>query len=141
VTAGLLRPNKTKDDANRRIEVMGAELAALIRDVRPAVIVVEDTSGKVGHNRHGGGGAGLAIYGKAIGYMTAVANASGFPVAMVKENDWTRGTPKAIRTARVKQWVRNYDESKDPGGDMADAIGLGKWYAERAKVQRAGGMK
>jgi hypothetical protein len=96
--------------------------------------VIEDTSGKVGARHGAGGGAGLSIYGKAVGYVwgslrgsEALATAD---VLMVPENEWTRGKPKAKRIAGVMMLHRGlYDATMDPGGDAADAVGLGDWWA------------
>lgn len=134
---GLLRPDRTADAANDRIAAMARDLFDVVRLERPDAIVVEDTSGKVAR-RLGKVGAGLAVYGKAVGYLLATArwSASGLPnpceVATVLENDWTAGTPKVVRQRRVARMHPGlYDASADAGGDAADAVGLGEWWLRR----------
>lgn len=140
--AGRLRPGKTRDSAVHRITAMGVELAALIREWQPDEIVIEITSGKVGcrGRQRGMNGAGLAVYGMAVGYLWRVCleQQDRFrpPVYTVAENDWTRGVPKQQRAAGVALKYRNYRVIDDPGGDVADAIGLGCWWLREAALRR-----
>jgi hypothetical protein len=143
VECGRVTPDRQRDPANVRIQSMARELhnLAVEKLCPPAVsyhvcseIVIEDTSGKVGARHGAGGGAGLSIYGKAVGYIwgalrgsEALATAD---VVMVPENEWTRGKPKANRLQRVAMLHRGlYDPKKDSGGDAGDAVGLGDWWA------------
>lgn len=135
--AGLLKPDRTRDDANTRIAAMHRALMDVLREHRPTCVVVEDTSGKVGA-RHRGAGAGLAIHGKAVGYFMAAVKAAGYVPEMILENVWTRGTPKAKRQARVALAYRSYRPAEDPGGDTADAIGLAEWWRTMARVPSGG---
>lgn len=131
VDAGTLRPNKTRDDSNQRIRVMVAEVAGLVKEHKPDWIVIEDTSGKA-QKRHGGGGAGLSIYGKAIGWFACECEKL-MPgkVKMILENEWTRGVSKKTRQSRVASLVKGYDAANDKGADTADAIGLGLYASAR----------
>lgn len=132
IECGTFKP-KPSDTANVRIEAMAQDLRDTIAEHAPLVLLIEDTSGKVGR-RHKGGGAGLAIYGKSIGYMLATARATpGLRVITVLENEWTRGVSKDTRTARLAG-LRGYDAGQDPGGDAADAIGLALWWIARQGV-------
>lgn len=136
VDAGRLTPARTRDDANVRILAMLDALDDLCREhAELSHIVIEDTSGKVGR-RHGGAGAGLAIHGKAVGavwlHLLLRRHA---PLTLVRENDWTRGTPKDTRKLRVARAHRGaYDPAQDKGGDVADAIGLGEWWLAEQRV-------
>lgn len=49
-------------------------------------------------------------------------------VECINENLWTRGVPKEERAAWVRQCFDEYSPETDPGGDIADAIGLGLWW-------------
>ena len=136
--AGILNPDKARVAAEFRVADMARDLRELLDEWQPVVVVIEHTSGKVGLNRHGGAGAGLAIYGFAIGalWQTAADWQRSLPaeaqartmVKLITENEWTRGIPKEKRQAAVAAEFTAYDPSADPGGDIADAIGLGLWY-------------
>lgn len=128
---GLIRPNRTRDAANERIRAMATDVLALIGEHRPDVVVVEDTSGKVGRRGRARGmnGAGLAVHGKAVGWILSACESAGVRVEPVAENDWTRGVRKATRQARVAaEFKGKYDPARDGGGDAADAIGLARWW-------------
>lgn len=93
-------------------------------------VVIETTSGKVNRHRHKGGGAGLAIHGWAVGYILKLCDLLLEPIHVhrVTENDWTRGISKARRQLIVSQITSDYMKAKDPGGDVSDAIALGRWW-------------
>ena len=132
--AGRLTPTRERDDANARIRAMAADLRRVLAEYPDAVVVVEDTSGKVGRGRHGGGGAGLAVYGKALGYLIRVVEeATGREPALVLENVWTAGKSKAVRQRRVAATFPGYPADDDPGGDVADAIGLAAWWIDEER--------
>jgi hypothetical protein len=59
IEAGLIEPASRSDASIERVRTMGNDLAVLLDRLRPKVVVVEWTKGKVGHRRHGGQGAGL----------------------------------------------------------------------------------
>jgi hypothetical protein len=139
VEAGLIRPHRTRDLPNERIEAMSADALAVIAQFpTDTAVVVEDTEGKVG-GRHKGGGAGLATYGKAVGWLIGSIKATGRTVYLVKENVWTRGQPKADRALRVSSLYPQYDSKLDPGMDVADAIGLAVWWANDRRAKQAVG--
>ncbi len=139
VEAGLFKPGKATDPATARIEVMGCELSLLLTAIVVACTVIEISSGKVG-KRHGGGGAGLATYGMAVGYLWAVASRHG-PVVCVPENLWTRGQEKKKRQAEIAMAFRQYKPATDPGGDIADAIGLGRYYLKEQQIRKPKGSR
>lgn len=137
--AGRILPVRQKDPPNSRIDAMISELLTLVREQQPEAIVIEDTSGKVS-GRHGGRGAGLAIYGKAVGEVRRAMKQTGIDVFMVLENDWTRGMGKKIDRQRWCEaaYSKQYRAADDPGGDVADAIKLGRWWLEARKLKRIG---
>lgn len=128
IEAGRITPAKRDAPANDRIHSLIDQLEDLMRQRTPASVVFEDSSGKV-IARHRGGGAGLAVHGKAVGaVMIATERFVGRArVTAVPENVWTRGRPKPARAALVASQHRGYTVKSDPGLDMADAIGLGDW--------------
>jgi len=133
--AGVLRPDSKRDGSWDRVCSLSDSLGDLLEQLRPGVILVEWTKGKVGRHRHHGLGAGLAVYGCGVGGQAMIARAwarahPGVRIEAVLENDWTRGVPKADRTAAI---VANYpayaaSAGADEGGDIADAIGLAAWW-------------
>ena len=136
---GTLRPNKQSDPAEFRVSAMCGDLESILAASEPDIVVIEWTSGKVGAKRHKGRGAGLAIYGLAIGaiWRTAVSwSAQRTPlgqVVTVLENEWTAGKSKKSRSELIAMEYPRIDFSKDTGGDIADAIGLGVWFVKRWK--------
>lgn len=137
VDAGKLKPRRTKDEANDRIDHMVSfGLNDLLIEHNPEAVVVEDTSGKVGR-RHHGNGAGLAVHGKAVGAVVWWLRGRGSDVHAIPENVWTRGTPKEKRQTRVATCYPQYDPAKDKGGDVSDAIGLGDWFINSRLISPA----
>lgn len=129
--AGYLTPDHATDSPIRRIERMAIEAQAIGSEGVDAV-VIEITSGHVG-KRHKGHGAGLAVYGMAVGAIWG-AFRFGRTVRLyeVAENVWTKGRPKATRRNELALRYPKYAQvmAKDGGGDVADAIGLGQWFLE-----------
>lgn len=139
--AGLLKPAKTADPAACRIETMCQDLRELLETAGPATVVIEWTSGKIARRGRGRGinGAGLAIYGIAVGALwREVCNYCSQDrqrrCQLIAENIWTAGTAKAKRQAMIARRFARYDPASDPGGDVADAIGLGCYYLETLRL-------
>lgn len=147
VKATIIKPRRQKDPALDRIDWMVKILSQeidtvyhMLRRRKPReelVVVVEVTSGKVNRNRHGGGGAGLAIYGDAVGSIRTACrlNPQVDRVVQIFENEWIGGHGKAKRRRVAKANYGLYDASEDRGADLADAIALGVWWKEFGKVQ------
>jgi len=133
VEAGLITPARPSDPSFERVIAMGDDLLSLLDRWRPAVILIEWTKGKVGR-RHGGFGAGLAVYGCGVGSAAAFAvlwsRRRPCEVVPVLENTWTRGVPKAERQRGIAAEYPAYaaQMADDPGGDVSDAIGLCDWW-------------
>jgi len=154
VDAWKLTPKTRKYDqtAIQRIDTMCAELWDVLELAQPQVVVVEITSGKVGQ-RHKGDGAGLAVYGMAVGAMWRVVwtwiarrnhNAtSEWECVPVPENVWTAGVAKRKRMANIERIYSGYDPADDRGGDVADAIGLAAWWLtdHRRRLMIAGHLQ
>jgi len=143
---GVLRPPGALD-RDIRIAWLCYSLQEILAMQQPQDVVIEWTSGHVA-GRHGGGGAGLATYGVAVGALWATAwhwtiamnRESGDPLRarclVVEENTWTRGRPKSERQRDVALLLRErYSAAADSGGDAADAIGLGWWVVERRRLR------
>ena len=144
---GIIKPHKQKCEAQYRIAQMCKDLEQLLAEIEPETILLEWPSGHVGRKRHQGGGAGLSIYGAACGSLWRTCEhwirslppeqQSQTEVELVLESDWTRGIPKSDRIAGVASRFKEYDPAADPGGDLADAIGLGCWYLKEYRMRLA----
>jgi len=145
VEAGLLLPNKLRALPEFRINDQCESLRELLNKWQPKTILLEWTSGKVGRKRHRGQGAGLAIYGISVGSLWQVVLAwrRALPakqqlevkVELILENLWCRQIPKSERIATVAATFPEYNASQDPGGDIADALGLAVWYLRERVVK------
>jgi len=133
--AWIIKPAKISAAPQFRIDSICGDIAELLGVVSPDIIVIEWTVGKVGLRRHKGQGAGLAIYGAAVGAVwQAVKNwARGkiCEIVLIPENEWTRGVSKGQRTARISSTYPGYDLDADKGGDVADAIGIVEYFLRR----------
>ncbi|HRS29370.1 MAG TPA: hypothetical protein P5255_14015 [Phycisphaerae bacterium] len=133
IDMGCVVPDRQADTPLRRLESQILALEALIQAARPTVAVIEVTSGHVA-KRHGGGGAGLAIYGGAVGGIYIATwlwmGRNGGRVEGVLENVWTRGVPKRQRRGHMAMTYPAYRRiaERDKGGDIADALGLCHWW-------------
>lgn len=150
VAGGLLKPQPRKGDAGTRIDSLCDQLYRLLDDYKPVDVVIEITSGHVNHGRHGGAGAGLGIYGMAVGelhrqcwwWASYHAHGQGCPqVHRAQENLWTGRKPKAKRVEVARILFPQYDPQADPGGDLADALMLNCWFQSQRKLEALQAMK
>lgn len=146
--AGVLRVGRD-DDPIVRIKQLCADVRELVKDTQPSVIVIEVTSGKAAGRLNNRKVQGLGVYGMAVGAIWREAVWIGrmriggprLRVALVYENEWTQGEPKAKRHQRITMLLPEHAErlTRDTGGDVTDAIGLGLWWiareAREARVQ------
>ena len=139
--AGLFAPTNKRAPALERIAEMIDDLTATIADYHPSRAVIEITSGKVG-KRHGGQGAGLAVYGMAVGalWWATVKLLGPDQVTAIDENTWTQGIPKRRRQmelfARFPKYADWANGGNDPGADAADAIGVARWWMMREQIKQ-----
>jgi len=136
LAGGVIKPDKASASSYERICSLRRDLRTLLDELNPDTILVEWTKGKVGHRRHLGQGAGLAVYGAGVGAIAAEADNWSqqrqplVPVIAVLENDWTRGVPKEVRQKVIEQKYPQYKSGMDLGGDIADAIGLAVFWLQ-----------
>ena len=132
IECGRIRSIKSRS-ITQRTEATIFTLDQIIDRVSPDRIVIEIPSGKV-HGRHKGGGSGLSVYGFAAGAIWR-ACAELAPTWPIKDIEWTR-TKKEKRVSEcVELYGQKYIDAKDTkGADIADAIGLGRWFIERDVV-------
>jgi hypothetical protein len=111
-------------DVLHRIDTITAELFWLIPEDVDRVIL-EIPSGRVNPRRHGGGGAGLSIYGMGVGVIRERMMAQvGAERLVTYDERWTGGHDKAFRKLQAARLSKGYRAERDPGGDEADALCL-----------------
>jgi hypothetical protein len=140
------------DNAVRRIVRLCDDLADICAG-DPRAVVVEIPSGKVSRKKRARGmnGAGLSVYGMAVGYYLGWLNTVWMKrdderqVHVVTEFEWTNRRIGGRNVAQTKEqrqaWVaqchrkNGYDPADDPGGDVADAIALGEWWFTEQRMK------
>lgn len=127
VEAGRIKPSKTTLKSLARIREFGEEVRALIDEMKPDRVVIETPNPRAYRTN----GAGLTIYGMAVGFIVATVDASGVPYDCVDACDWTKGVEKGKRTRLIALKYPQYRMDADSGMDAADAIGLGDWWYTR----------
>lgn len=129
----------------RRIAALAQEVERLVSEshTRDLYVAVEVTTGKVGQRHGQGGGAGLAVYGMAVGALFWAVSTS-IPMARivaVRENVWTNRKPKAQRLELIALQFGIYGgfraDGRDPGGDAGDAIGIACWLRQHLDLVNA----
>lgn len=140
IDAGLIRPASRSDGSFERVMAMCDDVSIVLDRVRSGTVLIEWTKGKVG-KRHGGLGAGLAVYGTGVGAIARecvrwARDRGSCEVVNILENDWTRGQPKAARQLAIAGLYPEYAShiGEDGGGDMSDAIGLASWWLRERNV-------
>ena len=133
--AGRIVPaSGARADARRRMDEIAFGICRAIEahnpTGEPALVVIEVPSGKVNAARHGGGGAGLAIYGEAVGVIRERVSRISFVEEVIHfdERRWTGGFSKEKRRRVAQSAWPGYSRKGDPGGDVSDAIALFKWF-------------
>lgn len=141
IHAARLQSKPQNKPAYERIDQIVDQALALVETYHPALALIETTSGKTS-GRHGGRGAGLAIYGVAVGAVRqAMRSRLGKArVIGVLENDWTARTTKLDRWHYCKATYPSHAAvwNADEGDyDASDAAYLFYWcqqvcqYAEQ----------
>ncbi len=130
--AGVLTPRRTKDAYLDRIASFVDGVVDLVEFHKPATVVVEVPSGKAARGSMPGMAGTQAIYGMAVGAVWAhlwdTLGAAGGSVETVTEREWTRSVRKERRAALVRLEHPELEWVADRGMDMADAVGIGKWW-------------
>lgn len=119
--------------ARRVIETLG-DLSYLLDEFDPKRIVVEIPSGKAGSASKRGAKGSLTTYGMGAGAVWADLRARRpGQVVGITERMWTAGAGNKMKRARSVEYTYPgiYRAELDKGMDLADAIGLGRWYLNR----------
>lgn len=136
VDGGLITAKPASLPPVARLRQFAADLELLLREHADAgLVAIEIPSGHVNHGRNRGSGAGLTVYGMAVGYVLAHVEAAMVAcmgketiLCTAKETDWTGSQRKTTRATLIAATYRGrYDRRSDPGLDVADAIGLARW--------------
>jgi len=142
--AGVLSPENRRDAPIERIRCMAGELIAMIELERPDVIVIEVPSGRIGTGFRRGAKARLSVYGLGAGGLWGVCwsavRVSGHRIALVEttEREWTCGRSRAVRAQHASAAFPHIApklRGQDPGGDIADAIGIGLWWFNQQRLR------
>ena len=138
--AGYLRPSRTRDKPEARIDAMCDDLGELLETHKPQRAVIEVPSGRPGKGAKRGATGQLATYGVAVGELRRVCKDmlpalqtgswSAPLVKSVTEREWTHGRTQASRRRWAASVWPAYRESmaKDSGADVADALLIGEWW-------------
>ena len=130
--AGLLQPKPRKLTLLPRVRQFAADVAALVSEFKPTAIVIEVSTTCHGSARSAGYTATLGVYGLAVGYLLRTIETLGPAIDTVEATIWTERVPKDRRTATIARlYPGRYHAESDPGGDAADAIGIGRWWLFR----------
>lgn len=139
IEAGYFRPDRRGDPPIVRAADMAEDLRVLVSERPPLLIVVEVPTGLAGTGSRHGAGARLAIYGLAVGIIYWQARSICGRVSCVDERTWTLGIPKLKRRQMLAVVFPAYARAfaRDGGGDVADAIGIGRYWLGQNKLQVA----
>jgi hypothetical protein len=150
---GAIWPEDNSLPALQRLPGMLSELAALLVDLNPrpthVIVEVPGFHQRKRSGTHAGAGA-LMLYGFAAGVVWqlcrgmfasgSISGAVGATVEMVESSAWSTSDKTArqmgvevdypdYRRWRAQQRAKN--KKSDAGGDISDAIAMGRWWFER----------
>lgn len=123
-----------------RVVRMAAEVIELIMRHGADVIGIEAPSQHT-QARHRGTGAGLAVYGYAVGYMASAITAhcrGRAEVVLVPAERWAPA--RCSKTRRAAMLEREHPELRsvaDPGLDVHDAVGIARHLLSTRKTEGA----
>jgi Holliday junction resolvasome RuvABC endonuclease subunit len=133
VDGGLLRPKPAKLPIIARVRQFAQDFRELLEEHRPAVVVMEVSLSRHGRANDRGGASALGVYGLAVEYLFHSLETSGTPIETLDATQWTERLRKAKRTERIRAiYGTRYPVERDPGGDLADAIGIGRWWLQHS---------
>ena len=136
IDGGLIRPDRGASSLLRIQETVD-DVLHLLPEYQPDRLVIEIPSGKAGTGSKRGAKSALAIYGLAVGAVWQGCRAAfSGPVAAVDERTWIHASKERRALAIEAYYPGRYRMSTDKGLDLADAIGLGRWYLQQATTPR-----
>ena len=100
-------------------------------------VLVETPSQHTHRYAKGSGGAGLALYGMAVGAVWQWCRGRFGPeiVHAVPVDEWASGSSAKRRTTHIRAQYPSVDWSKDSGADLSDAIAMGLWWMNRQRIK------
>jgi hypothetical protein len=133
--AGRMRPPSRARDALAKVRAMRPELVEIVDQYHDTLetALIETPAPQQGKHMNA---RGQANYGMAVGYVIRLIDElfGWRHVHTVRADQWTRQVKKQHRQRCLELDVPGYRATDDPGGDVADAIGLLRWWAvERMK--------
>jgi ribonuclease HI len=133
VEFGKVKPSGGMLEA--RVREMREKLVAVADRYRPDLVIVERTSGLSYHKERNSSLPALSF---AQGVIAGGVEQSGYSlsVEVCDETEWTNLVPKDTRKEEIAERYPAYGltASLDDGGDISDAIGLGRWRIVNAVV-------
>lgn len=127
-----------------RIKAQADELTTILTRHCPDLAVIEVASNLVHsaararkQSRFSLGGLMTLAHGQ--GVLIGTIQGGHLPWIPIKETEWTAGIPKTARATRTAKLVPQYaawlKTNNDPGLDVADAVGLGDWFAQTQRIK------
>lgn len=134
IHAARLTGTPKNGPAYKRIDQIVDQVTGLVSTYKADLALIEITSGKTS-GRHGGHGAGLSIYGVAVGAVReALRHQLGrHNVIGIYENDWTKRTSKLDRWNACRYQYPSFSDvwDADKGDyDASDASYLFGWCVQ-----------
>lgn len=144
VDATICRPLGAKAPPLERAISMAGEVVGITRNMRVTHVVIETPALHAhGHVLPRAQGHGLAVYGMAVGIIAyAVRMAIGWRnMTAVPADEWTpprtsKKRRQVMIAAEFPQYREIMEAGKDPGGDVADAIGLCLWWFGQQQIKQ-----
>ncbi len=134
---GHMTEKKRKESTvYQRLMMIAADTLDILRRYQPLTVIVETPAPQAPKK----GAAGQARYGMAVGVVIGATNQfcdeqtdRGIIVRVIltDADDWTHGVKKETRQLAIADQYPTYDPDKDRGANVADAMGLLCWWAER----------
>jgi Holliday junction resolvasome RuvABC endonuclease subunit len=132
---GRITPDKRGESALGRVRSIRRQLLDLLLEQYPEAIVVEGMIERQYTRKDYATALPLCGWAMGVIYGTCLTYAGNLPVdkprcnvAVVGNQQWTRGKPKKERQTVTAFQFPSYDPSQDSGGDIADAIEIGLWW-------------
>lgn len=135
IEAGMLNPADASNPPYVRAWTMADDAVELCREHGVNQIVIEGPAPQSPRM----GNRGQAAYGMAVGVIWARLRLLEIPLQVVAVDVWTAKVSKAHQAACVASDFPEYAamRKRDPGMDVADAIGLAVWWWQEQKVRGA----
>jgi hypothetical protein len=116
---------RSNPDVMKRIDWMADQVRTLVAIHQPSLVVMEIAGKGVSNPRTA---RGLPTLCHAQGAVREAIRRMVRSIVVVSGADWTGKIPKDIRAAQVREARPEIAGTRDPGDDIADAVGIGLWW-------------